>query len=173
MFKEFYIPVCEVSLLSTYYMPSVGLVYTSLNPNTNHVNEVLIFIFPFSWLKMRDQIIKLTWVHTDRCTCMQSCFRHIQLFVTSVQGSLQARTLEWVAMPSSRGSSWPRDRTHIFCLLHWQAGSSPLLPPGNQTDIQGQICTADPKSYVLREEDQVFTPSRWPPWIVNFKPKAK
>ena len=31
----------------------------------------------------------------------------------SVQGILQARILEWVAMPSSRGSSWPRDRTHV------------------------------------------------------------
>ena len=28
-------------------------------------------------------------------------------------GSLQARILQWVAMPSSRGSSRPRDRTHI------------------------------------------------------------
>ena len=32
---------------------------------------------------------------------------------SSVHGILQARILEWVAMPSSRGSSWPRDRTHI------------------------------------------------------------
>ena len=30
---------------------------------------------------------------------------------SSVHGSLQARILEWVAMPFSRGSSWPRDRT--------------------------------------------------------------
>ena len=30
-----------------------------------------------------------------------------------VNGILQARTLEWVAMPSSRGSSWPRDWTHV------------------------------------------------------------
>ena len=28
-------------------------------------------------------------------------------------GILQARILEWVAMPSSRGSSWPRDRTQV------------------------------------------------------------
>ena len=28
-------------------------------------------------------------------------------------GILQARILEWVAMPSSRGPSWPTDRTHI------------------------------------------------------------
>ena len=29
----------------------------------------------------------------------------------SVHGIVQARTLEWVAMPSSRGSSRPRDQT--------------------------------------------------------------
>ena len=32
---------------------------------------------------------------------------------SSVHGTLQTRTLEWVAMPSSRGSSQCRDRTHI------------------------------------------------------------
>ena len=32
---------------------------------------------------------------------------------SSIHGILQARILEWVATPSSRGSSWPRDRTHI------------------------------------------------------------
>ena len=34
---------------------------------------------------------------------------------SSVHGILQARILEWVAMSSSRGSSQPRDRTHLFC----------------------------------------------------------
>ena len=29
-------------------------------------------------------------------------------------GILQARILEWVAMPSSKGSSQPRDLTHVF-----------------------------------------------------------
>jgi len=36
-----------------------------------------------------------------------------------VHGILQARTVEWVAMPSSRGSSLPRDRTcvsYISCI---------------------------------------------------------
>ena len=49
----------------------------------------------------------------------------IWLFVTlwtvappgsSVHGILQARILEWVAIPSSRGSSQPRDWTCIFCI---------------------------------------------------------
>ena len=46
-----------------------------------------------------------------------------------IPGILQARTLEWVAMPSSRGSSLPRDQTgNLLHLLHWQAGSLPLAP---------------------------------------------
>ena len=32
---------------------------------------------------------------------------------SSVHGILQARILEWVAMPSSGGSSQPRDRTQV------------------------------------------------------------
>ena len=32
---------------------------------------------------------------------------------SSVHGILQARRLEWVAMPSSRGFSWSRDQTWI------------------------------------------------------------
>ena len=43
----------------------------------------------------------------------------------SVHGILQARTLGWVVMPSSRGSSQPRDRTHVSCVSH--AGRKVLL----------------------------------------------
>ena len=41
---------------------------------------------------------------------------------SSVHGILQASILECVAMPSSRGSSWPRDRTYISyvsCIGTW------------------------------------------------------
>ena len=34
---------------------------------------------------------------------------------SSVHGILQARILEWVTMPSSRGSSQPKDRTQVSC----------------------------------------------------------
>ena len=39
---------------------------------------------------------------------------HVQLFVTP--GILQARILEWVAFPFSRGSSQPRDRNQVSCI---------------------------------------------------------
>jgi len=34
---------------------------------------------------------------------------------SSVHGILQAQKLEWVAIPFSRGSSRPRDRTQVSC----------------------------------------------------------
>ena len=54
-------------------------------------------------------------------------------------GILQARILEWVAMPTSRGSSWPRDWMHVLCFLHWQAGSLPPAPPRNPSSLNGYI----------------------------------
>ena len=32
---------------------------------------------------------------------------------SSDHGILQARILEWVSISSSRGSSWPMDKTHV------------------------------------------------------------
>ena len=50
---------------------------------------------------------------------------------SSVHEISQERILECVAMPSSRGSSRPRDQTHVsYVYLYWQAGSLPLAPLG-------------------------------------------
>ena len=55
--------------------------------------------------------------------CAQLCLTLCSLMDCSLPGSsvhgiFQARTLEWVAMPFSRGSSQARDGTYISCLLH-------------------------------------------------------
>ena len=54
---------------------------------------------------------------------------------SSVHGILQARIMEWVAMPSSRGSSQLRDQTHVFYVscTGRQAGSLPLAPRKSET----------------------------------------
>ena len=57
----------------------------------------------------------------------------------SVHGILQARILEWVAVPSSGGSLQPKDQTGISRLLQWQAGSLPLAPPGNKFHIANTV----------------------------------
>ena len=49
---------------------------------------------------------------------------------SSVHGILQARVLEWVAMPSSRESSRPRDPTCISCIA---GGFFTAEPPGKPT----------------------------------------
>ena len=57
------------------------------------------------------------------CLCAKlllSCLLFATLWTVAHQaplsmGILQARMLEWVAMPSSRGSSPPRDRTRVSC----------------------------------------------------------
>ena len=54
----------------------------------------------------------------------------VALSVSSVQGILQTRTPEWVALPFSRGSSRPRDQTCISCtgrqVLYTEPPGKPL-----------------------------------------------
>ena len=74
--------------------------------------------------------------------CVLSHFSWVQLFATPWTVAhqallsmwiLQARILESVAIPCSRGSSQPKDRIHISCLMHWQSGYLPLVPTGKPT----------------------------------------
>ena len=64
---------------------------------------------------------------------------------SSVHRIFQARILEWIAISCYKGSSWPRDRTHVSCiscigrrvLYHWATWEAiSLLPaykePGKQ-----------------------------------------
>ena len=55
---------------------------------------------------------------------------------SSVHGILQARILEWVAMPSS-GGVFPTQGSNPCLLhpLHWRAGSLPLVPPGKPQKV--------------------------------------
>ena len=67
------------------------------------IKQVFFFFFFFSSLSAKSLQLCLTLCNSMDCSPPGS----------SVHGILQARILKWVAMPSSRGSSWPRDQTHI------------------------------------------------------------
>ena len=78
--------------------------------------------FPLSLLRF--YTLKNLYMETFLClrvrACMCPCVRLCDPMGcsppgSSVLGILQARTLEWVAVPFSRGSSWPRDWTCISC----------------------------------------------------------
>ena len=86
---------------------------------------------------------------THTYTHLSSHFSHVSLFVAPgtvacqaplSKGILQARILEWVAMPSSRGSSQPRDRTCISCGSCISGGFLPLThqessPPTHTSEV--------------------------------------
>ena len=55
---------------------------------------------------------------------------------SSVHGILQAGILEWVAMPSSRGSSQPRDQTHSSCGSCIDRQILYAEPPGKPFSVQ-------------------------------------
>ena len=93
---------------------------------------------------------------------------------SSVHGILQARILEWVAMPSSRGSSQPRDRTHVsLSLRHWQAGSLPLVPLGKPLIIQDSAQKVlQPNSkykFPIWMKSKIYQSGPWPYKTVIFK----
>ena len=58
-----------------------------------------------AWVCARAQSLQLRLTLCNPMNCSPPGY--------SLRGSLQARTLEWVAMHSSRGSSRPRDRTCV------------------------------------------------------------
>ena len=80
-----------------------------------------------------------------QCVCAKSCPTHCDSVgygppYSSVLGILQARTLEWVAIPFSRGSSQPRDRTKLPAALALASGFVTTEPPGKPTALSLGCC---------------------------------
>ena len=95
-------------------------------------------IYCYKYIKYASHIN--TYMFIKRCICIYTCMgaQSLQLCPTlcnpmdcsspgsSVHGILQASILEWIAVPSSRGSSQHRDRTlvsYASCKERWEAGS--------------------------------------------------
>ena len=95
--------------------------------------------------------------------CVQSHFSRVWLYDpmdcswpgSFLHGILQARILEWVSMPSSKGPSWPRVRTcisFVSCigrqvLYHWAPPAKPILLIMTTISSVGQQ-TYKPTSYI-------------------------
>ena len=58
------------------------------------------------------------WEGVLSCSVVSNSYNPIDysLLCSSVYGILQARILEWFVISFSRGSSWPRDQTQVFCM---------------------------------------------------------
>ena len=57
--------------------------------------------------------MKSKCIHKVKVKVAQSCPTPCDSMDCTVHGILQARILEWVAFPFSRGSSHPRDQTQV------------------------------------------------------------
>ena len=96
--------------------------------HTAHLNNVQINS-SLNYIRVCFNLLPILCVCVFKCVCL--CIKWLQSCSTlsdpvgcslpgsSVHGILQARILEWTAMPSSRGSSRPRDRaciSYISCI---------------------------------------------------------
>ena len=66
---------------------------------------------------------------------------------SSIHGILQVRILEWVAIPFSRGSSWPRDWTRVSYI----AGRFFTIWAPKEVSIIGQVTAQDCRNTELEE----------------------
>ena len=97
--------------------------------------HVIWMIYPQFLYVCQYLIIPTGKISACACSVTQSCLTLCDPMDCSLPGSpvpgvLQARILEWVAFPSSRGSSLSRDRTCVSCisrqiLYHWATWEVP------------------------------------------------
>ena len=118
------------------------MIYTWMSIKVLWVNKIFSSLFPENFLLLLSLINRLEnplifyliYINSDNNKRIHLLCVHdksIQLCLTlccpvdssppgsSVHGILQARILEWVDMPSSKGSSRPRDLTwvsYVFCI---------------------------------------------------------
>ena len=99
---NFYVPTSQVAIVNTWHVLSINS-HTLLL--TNYIKLFLSLIY----------ICAVLCLVTQSCpTLCDPMDCHLPGFF--VHGILEARILEWVAMPFSRGSSWPRNQTGVSCI---------------------------------------------------------
>ena len=82
------------------------------------INLLLSGVLPFFNKKVNTVMLRAVEPYCVLAKSLQSCpsvcdSMNCSLPDSSIHGILQARVLEWVAMPSSRRSSQPRNRTCV------------------------------------------------------------
>ena len=87
------------------------LYYKALQPQLTGPFEVVLTIPQLlNWHVFTHHFVKM------KVKVAQSCLTLCDPMDYTVPGILQARILEWVAFPFSRGSSQPRDQTQVSCI---------------------------------------------------------
>ena len=99
-----------------------------------------------------NKLFLIAWaIHKWKWKVTQLCLTLCDPMDYTVHGILQARLLEWVAFPFSRGSSWPRNRTGVSCIAgrfstSWATGKPKNIGVGRLSLLQGIILIQDSDS---------------------------
>ena len=125
--------------------------YKDISYNSGNMANISIIttneVEPFKIMSLYCTFVTFTVHHA----CMLSHFSHVHIFCNlmdcsppgcSVQGILQARTLEWVTIFSSRGSSQTRDRIQVSCIAGRFLPSEPpgMLPTMPKVTVKTCFC---------------------------------
>ena len=107
-----------LAMLSTFlcgYWPSAFPPWIS-------IYSILLLIFELDCLFLCCWVLCVIYIYvvyaklSESCSVMSTLWNPMDY---TVHGILQARILEWVAFPFSRGSSQPRDRIRVLCVASW------------------------------------------------------
>ena len=118
------LPVLSSIIFSELIFTGVYLINSIVCQMYSKVNQFCIYIYPKNWIEFPTLYTVSLLVIYFKYVCVYAqslCVWLCDPVDCSPQGSslcgiFQARILEWVAMPSSWGSSQPRDRNHISCV---------------------------------------------------------
>ena len=85
-------------------------------------------------MKRSSSFIIITSVYVCMLSSVQLCNpMDCSPLGSSFHGIFQARILQCVAIPTQGLFRTRRSNPHVLSLLHWQADSLPLVPPGNHS----------------------------------------
>ena len=116
------------------------LLYLNLYKHCNIYSYIVPYILNYSTIYsvLAMYHVTISDMSAAACSVTQSCQTLCDPMHCSPPGSpvheiFPARILEWVVISYSRGSSWPRDRTRIYCvscsdrqiIYHWATWEAP------------------------------------------------
>ena len=101
----------QCCFLADFWSLPHSLAHGSLPPSSKPSSLLTHFTL---WLELRNTVCVCLCVCLVAQSCLTLCnLVDYSLWGSSVHGILQARILEWVNMPSSRGSPLPKDQTCV------------------------------------------------------------
>ena len=137
-----YIHIAYALYTHVYVYLCIAIIYMYTSPNyictlNTYIGSMCIYIYIYVYIYTHTKNVFQILYQLTLCSVTKLCPTlcnpmECSLLGSSVHGIFQARILKWAAIWYSRGSSWPRDQTHVSCvsyigrqiLYHWATWKS-------------------------------------------------